>query len=127
MEGNGVNKLKLIVRLDLGPLGRLGPGKLQLLHNIAEYGSISAAARAMNMSYRQAWDLVHQLNEAFEQPVVVSQTGGRSGGGAALTDFGSALLAELQALQMEAARAVEGRIDSIERKLKRAAAARVGG
>jgi molybdate transport system regulatory protein len=82
----------LIVRIDLGPHGRLGPGKLLLLQNIDKHGSISAAGRAMNMSYRQAWSLVDQLNGAFKEPVVHSQTGGKSGGGAHLTDFGKLLL-----------------------------------
>lgn len=88
----------LIVRIDLGPHGRLGPGKLMLLENIGKHGSISAAGRAMNMSYRQAWSLVDQLNQAFKEPVVISQTGGKSGGGAALTDFGKLLLAHCSAI-----------------------------
>lgn len=88
----------LIVRIDLGPHGRLGPGKLLLLENIDKHGSISAAGRAMNMSYRQAWSLVDQLNQAFKEPVVTSQTGGKSGGGAALTEFGKLLLAHCTAI-----------------------------
>lgn len=88
----------LIVRIDLGPHGRLGPGKLLLLENIDKHGSISAAGRAMNMSYRQAWSLVDQLNQAFIEPVVISQTGGKSGGGAALTEFGKLLLAHCTAI-----------------------------
>lgn len=88
----------LIVRIDLGPHGRLGPGKLLLLENIEKHGSISAAGRAMNMSYRQAWSLIDQLNHAFKEPVVISQTGGKSGGGAALTEFGKLLLAHCSAI-----------------------------
>ena len=88
----------LIVRIDLGPHGRLGPGKLLLLENIDKHGSISAAGRAMNMSYRQAWSLIDQLNHAFKEPVVTSQTGGKSGGGASLTEFGKLLLAHCSAI-----------------------------
>ena len=88
----------LIVRIDLGPHGRLGPGKLLLLQNIDKHGSISAAGRAMNMSYRQAWSLVDQLNSAFKEPVVLSQAGGKSGGGASLTDFGKLLLIHCSAI-----------------------------
>ena len=110
---------KLIIRLDLGPFGRLGPGKVQLLSLIGELGSISAASRAMNMSYRQAWDLVHQLNATFEEPVVVSQTGGKSGGGAALTDAGRMLVEELKALQSDAEKALAGHLQFVERRLRR--------
>lgn len=109
---------KLIIRLDLGPHGRLGPGKQKLLASIGELGSISAAARAMSMSYRQAWDLVHQMNDAFEQPVVHSQTGGKSGGGAALTEFGSELLQTLRELDAEANKALAAYVARIERRLK---------
>ena len=84
--------VSLIVRIDMGPHGRLGPGKMMLLDHIDKLGSISAAGRAMNMSYRQAWDLVDQLNRAFVEPVVASQTGGKSGGGASLTPFGATLV-----------------------------------
>ena len=52
----------------------------------------------MNMSYRQAWSLVDQLNQAFIEPVVISQTGGKSGGGAALTEFGKLLVAHCTAI-----------------------------
>ncbi len=88
----------LIVRIDLGAYGRLGPGKLLLMQKIAELGSISAAGRALNMSYRQAWSLIDQLNHAFKDPVVASQTGGKSGGGAVLTDFGKLLLIHCNAI-----------------------------
>jgi molybdate transport system regulatory protein len=52
----------LSVRIDLDPEGRIGPGKIQLLENIATCGSISAAGRAMDMSYKRAWDLVDEIN-----------------------------------------------------------------
>ncbi|MEX0637905.1 MAG: LysR family transcriptional regulator, partial [Burkholderiales bacterium] len=62
--------------LTLRVLGRgrpaMGPGKAELIERIAETGSISAAARAMGMSYRRAWQLVEALNAAFKQPVVVT-------------------------------------------------------
>jgi hypothetical protein len=52
----------LSLRIDLSPEGRIGPGKIQLLENIRSCGSISAAGRAMNMSYKRAWDLVDEIN-----------------------------------------------------------------
>ena len=76
---------KLSIRIDLDPGGRLGPGKVALLEQIEAQGSISAAGRAMGMSYKRAWDLVAALNAAFRTPLVQAQMGGRHGGGAALT------------------------------------------
>ena len=112
----------LIVRIDLGPHGRLGPGKLRLLQNIDKHGSISAAGRAMNMSYRQAWSLVDQLNQAFSEPVVMSQTGGKSGGGAALTEFGKLLIAHVSAVVSTAQKSAGPHLEFIEKMLKPEAA-----
>ena len=82
----------LSIRIDLGPNRRVGPGKIRLLELIAEHGSISAAGRALGMSYRRAWLLVDELNHLFAEPVVAGQIGGRSGGGASLTPFGARLV-----------------------------------
>jgi molybdate transport system regulatory protein len=70
----------------------MGPGKADLLRAIDETGSISAAARQMEMSYRRAWLLVDTMNQAFKSPVVVTLTGGKAGGGAAVTKFGKEVL-----------------------------------
>ena len=72
-----------------GPEGTfLGFGRVVLLERILEHGSISAAARSMDMSYRHAWKLVDSMNRQSRKPVVVSSTGGRGGGGARLTEEG---------------------------------------
>jgi molybdate transport system regulatory protein len=82
----------LSIRIDLDPEGRIGPGKIQLLENIRATGSISAAGRAMDMSYKRAWDLVDELNRICGQAAVERQTGGKNGGGASLTPFGESLV-----------------------------------
>ena len=66
----------LSLRINLDPDGRIGPGKIELLEQIAAFGSISAAARNMDMSYKRAWDLVEEMNKLFGKPVVSAQTGG---------------------------------------------------
>ena len=72
-----------------GPEGTfLGYGRVVLLERIREHGSISAAARSMEMSYRHAWKLVDSMNRQSRQPVVEKVTGGKGGGGAKLTDSG---------------------------------------
>src|ERR1700723_1386448 len=77
----------LSVRIDLDPEGRIGPGKILLLENIDACGAISAAGRAMNMSYKRAWDLVAETNRICGRVVVERQVGGKNGGGAILTPF----------------------------------------
>ncbi|RWR46263.1 LysR family transcriptional regulator [Sinirhodobacter ferrireducens] len=75
-----------------------GPGKADLLQAIAEEGSISAAGRRMGMSYKRAWSLVEEMNDAFAEPLVLSARGGAHGGGAQLTSTGQAVLADYRAL-----------------------------
>ena len=96
----------LSVRIDLDTEGRIGPGKIQLLEKIREFGSISAAGRAMDMSYKRAWDLVDDINRICRQAAVDRQTGGKNGGGAALTSFGESLVARYRKIERDAASAV---------------------
>src|SRR3984957_11832591 len=96
----------LSVRIDLDPEGRIGPGKIQLLENIRACGSISAAGRAMDMSYKRAWDLVDEINRICRHAAVERQTGGKNGGGAVLTPFGTSLVARYRKIERAAASAV---------------------
>ena len=59
--------------------GHIGHGKIELLENIRSCGSISAAGRAMNMSYRRAWLLVNEMNRMCGQAVVETHEGGKHG------------------------------------------------
>lgn len=72
-----------------GPHGTfLGNGRVRLLEKVREYGSISAAARAMKMSYRRAWNLIDAINQQSTAVIVETSTGGKGGGGAVLTERG---------------------------------------
>lgn len=63
----------------------LSSWRVQLLEAIAETGSISAAAEKMNISYRRAWDKIHESEERLGVKLVETQTGGVDGGGSQLT------------------------------------------
>jgi molybdate transport system regulatory protein len=104
---------RLSIRIDFPGGRRVGPGKIRLLELIDETGSISAAGRAMAMSYRRAWLLVESLNTGFREPVVDAQSGGRQGGGARLTAFGRDLVRRYRALERDAARATDRQVDAI--------------
>jgi molybdate transport system regulatory protein len=80
------------LRILFGGTTAIGPGKADLLEAIGASGSISAAGRAMRMSYRRAWLLVDEMNAAFVRPLVASKAGGSHGGGAALTRLGREVL-----------------------------------
>lgn len=106
---------RLSIRIDLASGARIGPGKVALLEEIARAGSISAAGRAMKMSYRRAWELVEDLNRHLGQPVVSTAAGGTGGGGARLTEAGTALVAEYRALEAAAAKAAARHLAAIGR------------
>ena len=114
----------LSLRIDFEDAGRLGPGKVRLLELIGETGSISAAGRAMDMSYRRAWLLVDSLNQIFREQVVETQAGGKSGGGAALTPFGRSLIQRYRTMEREARVALGDHIRAFEDALAASAKAR---
>ena len=106
---------KLTLRIELGAAGAVGPGKIRLLEHVRETGSISAAGRAMDMSYRRAWLLIDALNRAFRQPVVTTQLGGKQGGGAALTEFGAELVAQYREMEQAAHRTLRPQLAALDK------------
>ena len=89
---------------------RLGAGKVRLLELIVETGSISAAAKKMNMSYRRAWLLMDELNHMFGRDVIETAAGGSGGGGAHVTAFGLRVVQVFRGLEQEADSLVQLRI-----------------
>lgn len=95
----------------------LGPGRMDLLARIDSEGSISAAARAMGMSYRRAWLLVDETNRHFARPLVESVAGGQRGGGARLTEDGRAVLALYRAMTAKAEAAMAEEVAALQAML----------
>jgi molybdate transport system regulatory protein len=110
----------LSIRVDLEGVGRLGPGKIKLLQAIDEHGSISAAGRALGMSYRRAWELVDDVNSCFGRPLVRMQMGGAKGGGARLTPLGKQLMSHYQAIETKAQKAAASHLKALQAAAKRA-------
>ncbi|AWK87547.1 winged helix-turn-helix domain-containing protein [Azospirillum thermophilum] len=89
----------------LHPTGAIGPGKVALLEAIHRTGSISGAARSLDMTFRRAWFLVETMNTAFLEPVVRTSVGGREGGGAGLTPLGQEVVSRFRLMEEEARKA----------------------
>jgi len=120
MQKSGARSLPFLsVRIDLDAEGRIGPGKIQLLENIRELGSISAAGRAMDMSYKRAWDLVDEVNRICRRAAVERQTGGKNGGGAVLTPFGVSLVTRYRKIERDAASAVRKELQALSSDIGR--------
>jgi molybdate transport system regulatory protein len=99
------DKAILSLRIDFAEGRRLGPGKVLLLEAVDEHGSISAAGRAIGMSYKRAWDLIDEMNQIFAGPVVDSKSGGKQGGGATLTELGNRVVTTYRKMEEQAATA----------------------
>ena len=99
-------RIKPKLRILLGAEIAIGPGKADLLDAVTRTGSISAAAREMDMSYRRAWVLVDTMNRCFHAPLVETSKGGSGGGGARVTDLGLEVLARYRAMEVKAAASV---------------------
>ena len=97
----------------------IGPGKAELIERIGETGSISAAARAMGMSYRRAWQLVEALNRDFREPVVTTAVGGTRGGGAQVTPFGRRVVAAFRGMEGKASAAIASDLQRFAKHLRR--------
>ena len=114
----------LLLRILSAKYPAMGPGKARLVSLIAETGSISAAARRMGMSYRRAWQLVEALNKSFTQPVVLTSTGGRRGGGAVVTPFGKRLVSAYHGMEAKASAAIADDLQSFSSYLRKQAPGR---
>ena len=89
--------VSLRIQIKLGADARIGQGKIRLLEEIEKTGSISAAARAVGMTYRRGWELIDQMNRVFGQPLVSGTSGGN--GGAEVTPLGRDIVAHYRAME----------------------------
>ena len=108
---------RLTIRIDFDNGVALGPGKVRLLELVAETGSIRKAASAMKMSYRQAWLLLKALGGTSGKALVETATGGKAGGGAALTNRGRDIVKHFRNAERRTARAIKADLDALA-KLK---------
>jgi molybdate transport system regulatory protein len=93
------------MRVTAGDVIAIGPGKIALLEAIEKTGSLTAAAKSLDMSYRRAWLLLDELSGALKRPAVDSAKGGPQGGGSELTDVGRELVMLYRRIEDRAAKA----------------------
>jgi molybdate transport system regulatory protein len=92
----------------------LGEGRVQLLKAIEQTGSLSKAAKSLNMSYKRAWDLIDSVNKSAKNPVTVSSKGGKGGGGAKLTPYGKKLIQAFGDININCWAFLDGQLEKIE-------------
>lgn len=85
-------KIKSRIWIELDGKEFLGEGKVQLLKAIDETGSLSKAAKSIDISYKKAWHLMNSINQTTKKPVTINSIGGKGGGGTELTTYGRSLI-----------------------------------
>lgn len=108
---------RLTLRIDFENGSQIGHGKVRLLELIAQHGSISRAAKEMNMSYRRAWLLTDEMNRMFTTPVLETQHGGAGGGAARLTSFGHAVIGHYRAMEAQSMKIFGKQLSELEQGL----------
>lgn len=95
------SEFRVTLRVDFDRNNAIGPGKIALLEKMRDCGSLSQAARDLDMSYRRAWLLLSSLNQAFREPLVLTAIGGSGGGGSTLTPLGESVIASYRSFEQE--------------------------
>jgi molybdate transport system regulatory protein len=116
-EAKGLTMTRLTIRIDFDDERQIGHGKIRLIEAIGAHGSISAAARAIGMSYRRAWLLLDEVNRMFATPVVDARMGGKGGGAAALTPLGHELVTLYRGIETSAGVEYSARLASLTEHL----------
>jgi molybdate transport system regulatory protein len=109
--------MRFRLRITAGDVIAIGPGKIALVEAIAKTGSITSAAKSLEMSYRRAWLLLDDLNRALKKPAVDSAKGGQNGGGSRVTDAGLQLVTLYRDIEAKAAKACRTEVSRLLRMM----------
>lgn len=104
----------ILMRLELASGGTIGPGRIAILEGIDRFGSITASARSVGLSYRQVWNVVQILNGMFDDPLIEVRSAGRSGG-ATLTSLGKKVVARFRELELDADKCLSKKLSAFEK------------
>jgi molybdate transport system regulatory protein len=113
-----MTETQVSIRIDLETGGRIGPGKIALLEAISKTGSIAAAARSINMSYRRAWLLLDELNKLLNEPAVTTAVGGANGGSATLTPVGQKTIQLYHSIETHTRAATRSKFQALRKLIR---------
>ena len=107
-------KIKSRIWVEVNGKVLLGEGRIKLPKAIDEKGSLSKAAKSMEMSYKKAWNLVNSINNSAKEPVVSKTTGGKGGGGAILTNHGKELISIFETINANCWNYLDSQLKTID-------------
>lgn len=113
-----MNSIVLTIHVSDGYLTLMNQKRVDLLEAIIKHGSINAAAKHLEISYKHAWDLVDEMNHAFQEPLVLTGKGGHKGGGSTVTKQGCHILNCYRAIVSKSNNAVVKEIQELSMSLQ---------
>lgn len=108
-------KIKSRIWIEVDNNVLLGEGRVRLLKAIQETGSLSKAAKQVNISYKKAWTLIDAVNKSAKKPVTETSIGGKGGGGAVLTNYGKNLITAFEEINSGCWKHLDQQIDRIKK------------
>jgi molybdate transport system regulatory protein len=118
LRGVSMSSIWPFLRIQFGDVNdynkAIGPHRANMLEAIDRFGSISAAAPAVDLTFRQLWRQVQVLNSLFDQPLIGIRRSGRSSG-AFLTPLGKEVLARFREMQQVANETLEPHFRTFEK------------
>jgi molybdate transport system regulatory protein len=108
-------KIKSRIWIEFDNQVLLGQGRVNLLKAIEEKGSLSQAAKLLNISYKKAWGLIDSVNKSAKKPVTITSTGGKGGGGATLTAYGKSIIEAFDDINKNCWAFLDEQLEKIER------------
>lgn len=74
---------------------------IDLLKLVQESGSLNTAVKEMGLSYSHTWNSLYKINCHLEDPLLITQRGGKGGGIAYLTNSGIRLIEQYDLLKRD--------------------------
>lgn len=93
----------------------LGEGRVRLLKAVQETGSLSKAAKSLNMSYKKAWTLIDATNKSAKEPIIITSIGGKGGGGAQITPYGQRMIQVFEEINRNCWTYLDNQLKQIEK------------
>jgi len=106
-------KIKSRIWIEIDGNVLLGEGRVRLLKAIEKTGSLSKAAKSINISYKKAWTLIDAVNKSAKKPVTETCIGGKGGGGATLTSYGKNLVKAFEDINKNCWKHLDTQIEKI--------------
>lgn len=110
----GGYKIRSRIWIETGGNVLVGEGRIRLLKAIEKEGSLSKAAKSIDMSYRKAWILLDAINKSAKKEVVTKTVGGHQGGGTLVTPYGKKLIVAFETINRNCWTFLDQQLKAIE-------------